>query len=77
MTTTLELVGRVVEREQVLEPPLDHRLLVVGGDDHGHLRLDRLLADAPRANARECGGRERVDGVRPEERAEREPEEES
>ena len=35
----LELLGRVVEREQVLEPPLDHRLLVVGGDDHGHRRL--------------------------------------
>ena len=49
----LELVGRVVEREQVLEPALDHRLLVVGGDDHGHVRLDRLLADAPRADARE------------------------
>ena len=72
----LELVGRIVEREQVLEPPLDHRLLVVGGDDHGHVRLDRLLADAPRANARECGGAERVDACVHSERAQREPEEE-
>ena len=39
----LELVGRVVEREQVLEPSLDHRLLVVRGDDHGHRRLDARL----------------------------------
>ena len=40
----LQLVRGVVEREQVLEPPLDHRLLVVGGDDHGHGRLDRPAA---------------------------------
>ena len=49
----LELVGRIVEREQVLEPPLDHRLLVVGGDDHRHVRLDRLpCARAACARAR-------------------------
>ena len=70
----LELVGRVVEREQVLEPALDHRLLVVGGDDHGHARLDRPFADRTSAHARERGGRERVDEVCPEERSQREPE---
>ena len=32
----LEPVGRVVEREQVLEAALDHGLLVVRGDDHRH-----------------------------------------
>ena len=72
----LEPVGRIVEREQVLEPPLDHGLLVVGGDDHRHVGLDRLLAHAPRADTCERRRRERVDGVRPEERSEREPEEE-
>ena len=42
----LELVGRIVEREQVLEPALDHRLLVVRGDDDGHRRLDRVSTHA-------------------------------
>ncbi len=37
----LEPLARIVEREQVLEPPRDHRLLVVGGDDHGHGRRRR------------------------------------
>ena len=71
----LQLVGRVVEREQVLEPAFDHGLFVVGGDDHGHARLDRLLAHASGADARKRSGPERVGGVRPEERPEREPEE--
>ena len=71
----LELLGRIVEREQVLEPPLDHRLLVVGGDDDGHERLDLVPPHPARAQARQRGGAERVEQMRPEERAEREPEE--
>ncbi len=53
----LQLVRGVVEREQVLEPPLDHRLLVVGGDDHGHGRLDWLRRHPPRAHPGERGRR--------------------
>ena len=71
----LEPVGGVVEREQVLQPPLDHRLLVVGGDDHGHARVARhrrgRAGGATRASGR---GGERVPGVRPDEGAERRPE---
>ena len=70
----LELLGGIVEREQVLEPPLDHGLLVVGGDDHRHRRLDRLGSHRPRPHAREQADDERVERVRPDERAEREPE---
>ena len=71
----LELVGGIVEREQVLEPPLDHRLLVVGGDDHAHDRLDLGPPHATRAQPRERGGNERVAEVRPEQCGEARPEE--
>ena len=50
----LQLVARVVELEQVLDPPRDRRLLVVGGDDHRHRRLEvglRARAAARRARA--------------------------
>ena len=40
VTTISSLSRRVVEREQVLDPPRDHRLLVVGRDDHRDGRLD-------------------------------------
>ena len=69
VTTSSSLLGRVVEREQVLEPPLDHGLLVVGGDDHRHRRLDRLLSHAPacaraRARRRRAGRRRASRGAR-------------
>jgi hypothetical protein len=32
----LEPLGRIVQREQVLEPPFDHVLLVVRGHDQAH-----------------------------------------
>ena len=35
----LDALGRVVEREQVRQPPLDHRLRVVGCDDDSHVRF--------------------------------------
>ena len=71
-----ELLGRIVEREQVLEPPLDHRLLVVGRDDHGHLRLVRAVGvDRPWTDTRDRGHRGRVTDVCPGKRAERAPEE--
>ena len=37
----LEPVGRVVERERVLQLGLDHRRFVVGGDEQADARLDR------------------------------------
>ena len=71
----LELLGRVVELEQVLEPALDHRLLVVGGDDHGHRRLRRgVPAHAPRPRSRSELRRRRIGDVRPRERSQRAPE---
>ena len=73
----LDPLGGIVECEQVLEPPLDHRLLVPGGDDHAHARQHVLPADAPPAHARSRGRRQRIAGVRPAERAERRPEERS
>ena len=66
--------ARVVECEQVLESARDHRLLVVGGDDHGDRRLDVRRADAPRRDPREAGRRGRVEHVGPGERGERDPE---
>ena len=48
----LDLLLGVVEREQVLEPALDHVLLVVGGDDHGDRRQRAALAHRPRPDAR-------------------------
>ena len=70
----LEPVGRVVEGEQVFEPPLDHRLLVVGGDDHRHARRGRLPANGSAPDAGGEGRRQWIRGVRPDERAERGPE---
>ncbi len=71
----LELVARVVELEQVLDAARDHRLLVVGGDDHRHRRLDVGLANAARRDAREQGREGGIEDVRPREQHERGPEE--
>ncbi len=65
---------RVVEREQVLDAPLDHRLLVVGGDDQRHAREDVTGADAPPPRTGGRRGCERVTGVRPDEGGQRRPE---
>ena len=70
----LEPVGGIVEREQVLQAPLDHGLLVVGGDDHRHRRGRLLRANGPAADVRRGGRGERIHGVRPGERRERDPE---
>jgi len=69
-------LARVVERQQVLEPPLDDRLLIVSGDDHADRRLDLGPAHAPLPQPRERGGGERVGEVRPREPCEREPKDE-
>ena len=72
----LDPVGRVVELAEIRHAPLDHRLLVVGGDDHGDRRQGVLVGEhRPRAHTRERPRRERVRGVRPHERARRSPEE--
>jgi hypothetical protein len=70
----LELFGRVVEREQVLEPPFDHVLLVVRGDDEGHGRSEVAFQHRPRAHPRQRCSEERIPELGPRERAEREPE---
>ena len=71
----LEALARVVEREQVLEPPRDDRLLVVRRDDERDRRLDLPPRDRPRAEPREQPHRRRVPRVRPRERPQRAPEE--
>ena len=48
----LEAVGRVVEREEVLEATLDHRLLVVGGDDDADRRLPARVCATGRRRTR-------------------------
>ena len=70
----LERVLRVVERERVLDPPADDRLLVVRGDDERDRGRLLRLAHGPRPNARERPHRQRIPGVRPRERPERAPE---
>ena len=74
MTTSSSLLGGIVEREQVVEPTGDDRLLVVCGYHDGDGGLDRPRLDAARAHTCERIGRERVEQVRPEERAQGEPE---
>ena len=71
----LDALGRVVEREQVLQATCDHALLVVRGDDDRDLGRLVLPADRPRPETRERGRRERVARVRPGERAGADPEE--
>ena len=71
----LELVGRVVELEQVLEPAFDHALLVVRRNDHGHGRELAALTDGARAQARGERGGGGVPDMGPRKRAERRPEE--
>ena len=56
----LELFGRVVEREQVLEPPLDHVLLVVRGDDQAHGRSEVAFQHRPGPHPRQRRGEERI-----------------
>ena len=70
----LELLGGIVELEQVLEPPADHVLLVVRGDDQAHGRRDLLLAHLTRAQTAQTGGRDGITDVRPREPAETRPE---
>ena len=72
----LEQLRRIVERAEVLEPPLDRVLLVVGGHDHRDGREVRVVeSDAPRADASGQRDRGRVEHVRPRERGKRAPEE--
>ena len=61
----LELVGRVVELEQVLDAAADHVLLVVRGDDQRDRRLDLLLAHGPLAHAPQRRRGDRIADVRP------------
>ena len=76
MTTTSMPVGRVVQLAEIRHAALDHRLLVVGGDDHGHRRQRVLVGEhRPRAHASKRPRSQRVRGVRPHERARRSPEE--
>ena len=70
----LEPVLRVVERERVLDPPANDRLLVVRGDDERDRRRLVGLAHRARTKARERSHRERVARVRPREGLERAPE---
>ena len=75
MTTISSLSARVVEREQVLDPPLDHGLLVVGGDDHRTTaRRASVRATGRGRSARRQRDDRGVGDVRPDERAERAPE---
>ena len=66
----LQAIRRVVERQQVVEPPLDHGLLVVGGDDDADRRLGARIgrdgrvaghgpAPPPRAGSRRVSRRAR------------------
>ena len=72
----LELVRRVVELEQVLQPSLDHRFLVVRRDDDAHRRLGLAVAPhRPRAQAGRRSGGERVGDMGPRQRSQRAPEE--
>ena len=70
----LEPVGRVVERAQIRDSPLDHRLLVVGGDDHADARGVGGTGDGAGRDRRPGARRERVADVRPHERGEARPE---
>ncbi len=67
----LQLLGRVVEGEQVLDPSCDHRLLVVGRDDHGHRGLDVSLLDTARCEARKHRRAGRVGDMGPYQRGQR------
>jgi hypothetical protein len=70
----LELGRRVVERQQVLQPARDHRLLVVGGDDDAHGRFHVALVHPAGMGPRQQGGEQRVAGMGPDERAQGDPE---
>ncbi len=71
----LELVRRIVERQEVLQPLLDDDLLVVRRNDERDRRLDVFLADGSTPHPRQEGGREWITDVRPAERSQRAPEE--
>ena len=47
VTTSSSSLGWIVERVKVLDPALDHRLLVVRGDDHRDRRQDIALLHGP------------------------------
>ena len=70
----LDQLTRVVEVEQVPNAPLDHVALVVCRDDDAHRGLDLAGIDPPAAHARGQSRCQRVAHVRPDERGEREPE---
>ena len=73
----LELVGRIVEGEQVLEAALDHERFIVGGDHERHGRLDVTQTDGSRPKASQPCDRQRVAHMRPAERSDGSPEERS
>ena len=70
----VEELGRVVLREQILEPALDHRLLVVGGHDHRHARRPVGRGDRSPAHAREQSRGERIADMRPDDQSGAHPE---
>ena len=72
----LEQLGRIVERAEVLEPPLDRALLVVRRHDHSDGRQVGVVErDPPRTNARRERDGHGIQRVRPGERGKRAPEE--
>ena len=70
----LDQLRRIVELKQVLQPALDHGLLVVRGDDDADGRHGAPLAHGSRPHAGEQSRSGGVADVRPGERAERAPE---
>ena len=69
-----ESIRWIVEREEILEPAVDHAFLVVGCDDERDAWLLVPFAHGPAAQPREPGGRERVRNLGPRERAKTRPE---
>ena len=70
----LHQLPRVVQRQRVVQLALDHRLLVVGGDQERHRRQDVRSGNGTRPHAREQGDEQRVADVRPDDRPEAHPE---
>ena len=68
----LEMLGRIVEGQQVLDSPLDHGLLIVRRDDNRYERhRARNLPYRARTVSGPSLGRRRVEDVRPRERRQR------
>jgi hypothetical protein len=70
----LELLRRVVELEEILEPPGDHGFLIVRGYDHRDRRLDVGSRNRTRRDPRDQDYEQGIENVRPCERGERNPE---